>query len=87
MVSVKCSSHKIESNGSITFMCISFSPRILPLRFVHSMQLIGEFMPQIHLKNRANYWSIETVSRAICVVVALSPQESNFVTHIHSSDF
>ena len=62
MVSVKCCSHKIESNGPIAFMSILFSPRILALRFAYSMQLIGEFMLQVQLKNRANYWSIETAS-------------------------
>ena len=44
-------------------------------------------MAQIHGKNRANYCSIGTVSRAICGLTALFLQESNFVTHIHSSDF
>ena len=43
-------------------------------------------MAQIQCKNRANYWSIRTVNRTICGLAALSPQESNFASHIHSSD-
>ena len=43
-------------------------------------------MAQFQGKNRANYWSIGTVNRAICGLAALSPQESNFISHAHSSD-
>ena len=43
-------------------------------------------MTQIQGKNRANYWSVGIVNRVICGLPALSPQESNFVSHMHSSD-
>ena len=52
------------------------------------MQLIGQIYAQIQgTENLVKYWSIGAVNRAICGLAALSPQESNFVSHIHSSDF
>ena len=41
-------------------------------------------MAQIQGKNRAIYQSLGTVNTVICGLAALSPQESNFVTHIQS---
>ena len=44
-------------------------------------------MTQIQDENRTNCWFIGTVDRAIYALPALSSQKSNFVSHIHSSDF
>ena len=44
-------------------------------------------MSQIQFKNGPNCYSIETVNKAIRGLAALSLQESNFVSHVHSSNF